>query len=201
MGLADDPQSAARALAEGTLRGVESEAWQHFVVAWPLIERFIRARLVAKRLSHRLLEDCGQNVFTRVWVFRKTYRGASEAEFWAWLRSICDNERRRTQSRERRTPTPGERGAGTAGGPPALADPAELPPAQVASREAFAVLRECLERLDAKHRKVIELVYFRPQLSERAAAEVLGWSASNVHKVKTEALRRLLRCLRRKGSE
>lgn len=198
-GASDPPRTAVESLACGALRGPRDEAWRLFRVAWPLMERFVKARLVREKIAWNLLEDCGQNVFTRVWRYRCGYRGETEGQLWKWIRTIADNERKRMQGREAARPAhvsllgDGEDIARN----PAAADDDSL--RKTIDAEQAAALRDCLSQLDEKHRSVIELAYFPPALSERAAAEVLGWSASNIHKIKTDAQRKLLRCLRSKG--
>lgn len=186
-------------LATGELRVEESHAWKLFEASWGVLERFVRVRLITCGLREKLLDDCGQEVFTRVWRFRTSYRGTTEAEFWCWLRQICDNERRRILSRE----------AARATGPLPELEQEDAGRARMASSEnAFntsvlnenlAGLRACLQHLETRHRQVIELAYFDPMLPERSIAELLGCSASNVHKLKVEGLRFLQACLVRKG--
>lgn len=192
-------QEAVLALAAGALRAEHAHAWSTFDRAWPAVERFVRARLTRASLSVALLQDCGQNVFARVWAFRLNYRGASEGEFWKWIRQICDNERRRIQERSARAaahevaPDPSE---------VSLTSPiTDGSPNEAMLREAVVALRECVGRLPPDGAGVIRLLYGSPALSERAAAEVLGVSASTVHKLKVDALERLSRCMESRGFE
>jgi RNA polymerase sigma factor (sigma-70 family) len=183
-------------LAAGGLRAGPDEAWLWLEAAWRPVERFVRARLLSRHLSAGQLEDCGQNVFVRVWQFRSSYRGTTEAEFWRWLTQICDNERRRLGQREGRRamaslPLEDEAPPGEQVGADA-ADAANR-------REELAAVRLCLDELDDKRRRVLELVYFDPELPERAIAELLECSPANVHKLKVEGLRLIQACLGRKG--
>jgi RNA polymerase sigma factor (sigma-70 family) len=188
------PPPAIAQLATGALRAAEPEAWRLFEQAWLSIERFVLHRLRRHKLSDRWLADCGQEVVTRVWKFRTGYRGTTEPEFWRWLCQICDNEVRRTLGRAGRN-VPGT--LPTEGGDEALiAKPDGL---DTAGHEELAALRECLARLDAERRRVVEWAYLEPSLSERAIAELLECSSSNVHKLKHEGLRWLAACLARKG--
>jgi RNA polymerase sigma factor (sigma-70 family) len=199
--VADKPgnEPPIESLARGELRAEQNAAWKLFEAAWPTLERFVRVRLMVAGLPENLVADCGQEVFTRVWKFRTSYQGTTEAEFWRWLQQICDNERRRCLGRRagrmvgsladgdseegrHREATNPDRAAGT-----------------LALREELAALRDCLEELDSNRRQVIDLAYFDPALSERAIAAVLGCSPSNVHKLKMEGLRQLQACLARKG--
>ena len=166
---------------------------------WLTLERFVRTRLIGGGLQKRLLSDCGQEVFARVWRFRKGYRGTTEGEFWRWVRQICDNERRRILGRE----------AARAGGPTRMADlqgRGEAVPAtpdetfkQTTLNEQLSVLHECMRGLDASRRRVIDLAYLESALTERAIAELIGCSSSNAHKIKVEGLRLLAACLARHG--
>ena len=186
-------QHAVLALAAGELRADPRCAWSAFEVAWPAIERFVRARLLFAGLQQGLLEDCGQNVFLRVWYFRTAYRGTDEAAFWSWIGRICDNERYRIVGREQRR---------VAAESPALdSEPSTTddPGVQLHGREALFALHECLLSLPADQRRIIELVCLAPAMSERAAAAAVGCSAANVHRVKSLALTALRDCLTRKG--
>ncbi len=192
-----DPHSAAANLALGQLRGSAAEAWRLMDGAWLVLERFVRLRLINARLPTRLVEDCGQEVFTRVWRFRASYRGSTEAEFWRWLGRICENEVRRISCREARHAGP-LAAADASAVPGLLTDPNQTADTAVLGEELTA-LRECIRTLDDGRRRVIEMAYFEPILPERAIAELLNCSPSNVHKLKTEALRSLRTCLERKG--
>ncbi len=194
-----DPASSIGALAEGKLRGDDAEAWRLFGDVWLALERFVRTRLLGRGLPKRLLSDCGQEVFARVWRFRKGYRGTTEGEMWRWIRQICDNERRRILARE----------AARAGVPAGMADrdgPGEAAPAttdetfeQTTLNEQLSVLHECMRGLDAGRRRIIELAYLESALTERAIAELIGCSSSSAHKLKVEGLRLLAACLARHG--
>jgi RNA polymerase sigma factor (sigma-70 family) len=193
------PTSSIASLAAGTLRGSERSAWKLFEAAWPMLERFVHVRLITRGLPEKLLADCGQEVFTRVWRFRTSYQGATEAEFWRWLRQICDNERRRILRREAARET----------GSLSNLDPVETGCAPTRKQddaisttllnEELVGLQECLHELESGRRRVIELAYFDPVLPERSIAELLGCSPSNVHRLKVEGLRLLQACLARKG--
>jgi len=193
---ADPAQQAVCDLATGCLRTSPDAAEELLRRGSAVLERFIRVRLLSRKLPLRLLEDCGQNVLTRVWQFRASYRGSSQAEFWRWLQQICDNERRRILEREaRRTMAP-------------LSEEDNAEPVQHATStldaaaaltEELAALKDCLAHLDEKYRRVIELTYFPPALPERAIAQMLECSPANVHKLKDQGLGLLLACLGRKG--
>jgi len=61
--------------------------------------------------------------------------------------------------------------------------------------------QECLDKLSEKQMRIIALLYFKPEMTERAAAEIIGWSSAYVHKVKKQAINILRKCLEGKGIE
>ena len=192
--------NAAHELAEGALRGPAEAAWRTVERAWGPLERFVRARLLARGLPLGALSDCGQHIFTRVWTHRRQYRGGTEGEFWSWMRRICDNERLRWLEREARRRERFE----------SLVEPdqqtapagrAADPPLALLNEERTAALQDCLLRLNERQREVLELTYFDPELPERAIAELLDCSRAYVHKLKAAGLRNLRACLERKGVE
>ena len=245
-----DPNHAVLRLARGDIGDEPGEAWRLIETAWPALTRFVQQRLVAKKIPREWVLDCGQNVFRRVWKYRKGYRGTTESEWWAWLRMITDNELRRLMASEGRQPIPatdfeGRSGSGGDGssdgegstsafsGTSALEDPRFADAHRrgrstsagaddggaggsgsggtghglggdptldaVLDRESREKVRDCIERLPATHRKVVELIFLRKELSERAVAAAFGCSPSYVHKVKSQALERLRRCMKSKG--
>lgn len=200
MGMPPNADAAVERLAHGGLRGDADTAWRLMQSAWTLLERFVLGRLSITRAPPLWRSDCGQNVFVRIWMFRHGYRGASEAEFWTWIRRICDNERRRIQSRQRmeRLAFPSWSADGPSSSPPlSSADPLE----DAAMGEALRRLKDCLILLPDRHQRIIAWTYFPPELSERAIAVLLGVSPSRVHKLKTDALGQLRECMRQHDTE
>ena len=207
----DDPSGRAIArLASGGIGGPPNEALELVELAWPELARFVQQRLVYRGAPRRSLGDCGQNVFRRVWKYRQGYRGATESEWWGWVRRITDNELRRWLESERRHPVTqtdlDDRVRGAQEDDPASDSLAPMPDAAdptfdtVENREAVGRIRGCLGRLTGIHRKVIEQIYLRGGLSERAVAELLECSPSYVHKLKAQALERLRQCMEAKAN-
>ena len=201
-----DPDRAILRLARGEIAGPPRGAWQLMDHAWPSLTRFVQQRLVYRGAPERSVQDCGQNVFRRVWKYRKGYRGATEAEWWAWVRRITDNELRRYMSSEGRHPltqTDLEARAGVAEDeslePGSNVDRSEPTVDAVIDHESADEIRDCLGRLPKLHRKIVELIYLRGELSERAVAGLLDCSPSYVHKVKSQAIEKLRRCMESKG--
>lgn len=193
------PPNPIADLAAGALGGPDCVAWPAFERAWMSLERFVAIRLRRSGWPPDQIEDCGQNVFSRVWQYRRTFRGETEGQFWSWVLTICDNEVRRMAERGRGRPSmfpssPELSSEGSEGREP-------NPDATAALEEELRRLRTCLSRLDEKQRMVIELTYFEPALTERAAAALLAISPSYVHKIKAKSLALLEDCLRQKGVE
>ncbi len=202
-----NPDDAIVRLAHGEIGGTPTDAWRLIDRAWPSLTRFVQQRLRAKGAPRESVSDCAQNVFRRVWKYRRSYRGATESEWWGWLRMITDNEMRRILVAEGRQPTPqsdferpgeDEASDGFGDAPP---DASFVNPTldSVLGDETALEIHDCLSRLPAQHRKVVELIYLRGELTERAVAEVIECSASYVHKLKSQAIERLRRCMEKKG--
>jgi len=204
------PQTVIESLASGGLGGHPHAVWNLIEASWPMLQRFVLRRLCHGGIRRNMLEDCGQIIMERVWRFRKTYKGSSEGEFWNWLKRICDNERIRLEMKEEKQPVRQAdlSGASSAGGTkdsenetlerivtthvdPIIDD--------VEMQESLSALRECLDGLEERHLKVIELLFFRAELTERAAAEVMDCSAAYVHKLKVQGIEDLRQCLESKG--
>jgi len=197
-------------LAAGGLHDRPREVWELIERAWPTLQRFVLQRLLYGGIRKSLVEDCGQMVMERVWNYRLTYKGTTEGAFWAWLRRICDHERLRMQVRDRKHPIaqtdldgglPSEKPT-----PPAMTGSGEPPTGRfdptvesAAMQETLNALKECLGELDTKQRLVIDLLFFRAELPERAVAQIMDCSPAYVHKLKRQAVEVIRRCLKNKG--
>jgi len=202
-----DPNRSIERLARGEIADDPDVAFRLMDQAWPVLTRFVQQRLLHRKIPREWVKDCGQNVFRRVWKYRKSYRGTTESEWWAWVRMITDNELRRLMAAESRHPIPQSDLESRTGSPEEPDFREERPDARpgdptvdsVFDRETRTEVRACLGKLAPTHRKVVDLIYLRGELSERAVAEVLGCSPSYVHKLKAQAIERLRRCMERKG--
>jgi RNA polymerase sigma factor (sigma-70 family) len=203
-------QEAVASLARGALRAPPNQAWSQVDAAWPVLLRFVLSRLGRQGFPRFLWEDCVQAVMERVWKYRATYHGDGEASFWAWMYRICDNEARRMWAREKKQPLSESsllacnESGGNCG--------AELNPftwfqesdqsdeaTNCENSELWEALKHCLAELGEIQALVIDLLYIGTEMTERAAAEVVGCSRPYVHKVKKQALHQLLKCLEGKG--
>lgn len=205
-----EPHQAVTALAEGALGNDPEAAWSLIEAAWPLLIRFVLYRLRHQGLPNYLLEDGAQAVMERVWKYRRSYRGHREASFWAWLRRICDNERKRAWAREKKQPvsestlqggTETSAHHGLEQAPLAWGAESARPDkdADLEEQEVVRALIDCLSRLNNQQGRIIALMYLKTELTERAAAEVLNRSPSYIHKLKMQALEALRMCLESKG--
>lgn len=192
------PQASVLALAAGRLRAEPQSSWELFQAAWPLLQRYVVLRLAGGGLSGDRLGDCAQNAFVRIWAHRRSYRGSSEGEFWKWITRICDNERFRFTRRSARHDLAAD-GMPAAAPNPGLAGSIAPDVDTVELDDACLALRACLAGLAPLEAEVVQIIYFEPALSERAAAQLLDLSPATVHKLKVQALASLAACLRSKG--
>jgi RNA polymerase sigma factor (sigma-70 family) len=197
----ENPSPAIERLACGGLSGRREEFWAHFNLAWPILERFAKFRVSRRGLEENLVRDCVQNAFERVCRYRAGYRGTTEGEFWAWFGKVCDNSLRTALRKERRHPrnfSDLNQFEEVAFVTPSMK---MNPGVTVENRDAFQALELCLQEIDELGRTVICLRYWPPQLSQRAAAELLGCSPAQVFKLEHRSLKLLLSCLTAKGVE
>ena len=190
-----DANSSLQALAEGGLRQPGNDFWPAFQGAWPLLERFTKYRVKSAQIPQNLSKDCVQEFFRRVCRYRMSYRGRSEGELWAWLGRVFDNARRDMVRRELGRPVrqvPFDSSILENSHSQERFDP-------FGGGDNFAALEICLKRLGQEDRIVIQLRYFEPRMSQRAAAATLGCSAGWVCKIEKKVLRELLECMRAKG--
>lgn len=126
---------------------------RHHVRVFRFVLRFVRNEAVA--------EDLISEVFLDVWRQAAKFEGRSAAS--TWMLSIArfkalSSLRRRTED---------ELDEETAG---AIEDQADDPEVAVAKKDKGAMLRQCIGRLSAEHREIIDLVYYH----EKSVEEVAG---------------------------
>jgi DNA-directed RNA polymerase specialized sigma24 family protein len=130
------------------------------------------ARRVALKVPVAAVEDVTSEVL--VSALQSAFDGSSEGEFGVWLRTITARRIADFHRRPRAVTVP-------------LEDVSAEAPSDGVVLVADAVER-VLSRLSAEHRRVVEAVVFEG----RAASEVDGVSAANVHQI-TSRFRRALR--------
>jgi len=196
-------ERALEELAAGALRGPEGRAFRLFETAWPALAPRVAAFLGSLGVRRDSAEDCGQAALLRVWRFRRSYRGASAPELFAWMYAIFRNEAARAAGGPS-GPLPAR---GTAGDDQLEPEPTErvLEPDPTAgaaeARDDLRALEECLATLEEDLRRVVELLYGAAPMTEREAQAVLGISKSYVNVRRRQALEALARCLTGKGVE
>jgi RNA polymerase sigma factor (sigma-70 family) len=204
-----DAEEALVELASGALRGPVGRAWSTFDRAWPALLRRLATAQRALGVRAELRDECGQAVLARVWKGRAGYRGGNAAELASWIHTICRREHVRLLESLARNPRPAsdladhdpdddlrntlpeaERTTGRAASPSSVAQ----------RRDTLRALEDCIARLDADLREVVELLYSPDAPTERDVAAILGCSKSQVNVLRQRALRVLTGCMNRKGA-
>lgn len=124
---------------------------RHHVRVYRFVLRLVRNEATA--------EDLISEVFLDVWRQAAKFEGRSAASTW-----ILSMARFKALSSLRRR-TEAELDDETAG---AIEDPEDDPETVLAKKDKGAALRQCLEKLSAEHREIVDLVYYH----EKSVAEV-----------------------------
>jgi RNA polymerase sigma-70 factor (ECF subfamily) len=149
------------------------------------VYRFV-LRLVRNEQS---AEDLMSEVFLDVWRQASRFEGRSAVS--TWLLAIA---RFKALSLLRRRPEE-ELDEGLAEG---IEDPSDDPEVIVQKRDKSALLRECLKRLSAEHREVIDLVYYHEKSVEEVA-KIVGIPEATVKTRMFYARKRLSELLKAAG--
>jgi len=126
---------------------------RHHVRVYRFVLRLVRNEATA--------EDLISDVFLDVWRQAAKFEGRSAVS--TWMLSIA---RFKALSVLRRRPEE-ELDEGTAD---TIADQADDPEVVLAKKDKGAVLRQCLTKLSAEHREIVDLVYYH----EKSVVEVAG---------------------------
>jgi RNA polymerase sigma-70 factor (ECF subfamily) len=138
-----------------------------------------------------LAEDLVSEVFLDVW--RHAGQFAQRAAASTWLLSIA-RHKALSALRKRKDAPLDETTAG------AIPDTCDDPEVAVARSEQGAILRDCLQRLSANHREIIDLAYYQGMRIE-AVAEILGIPPNTVKTRMFHARRQLASLLQAAGVE
>ncbi len=155
-----------------------------------IVGKFLRQVIKLVRrfgLSIDEAEDVSQEVFLRVWRGLPSFRG--EARLRSWILRIAVREASRRLAGRRQFANEPLRPAET------IPAPQESPVENASQVEREAYLRQALERLPGKHRKVIVLRYLE-ELSCEEVSEVLGCSVGTVHSRLHHARKKLKRIMK-----
>jgi len=124
---------------------------RHHVRVYRFVLRMVRNEATA--------EDLISEVFLDVWRQAQKFEGRSAVSTW-----ILSMARFKALSALRRR-TEDELDDETAG---TIEDPGDDPETALAKKDKGAALRQCLEKLSAEHREIVDLVYYH----EKSVAEV-----------------------------
>ncbi len=158
-------------------------------------------RIVGRRVPRDDIEEVAHDVFVRAWSSLPSFRNDSPFQWWLSkiaVRTCHDYWRERYRSKETPASSLGEDLAdwleGAAGGEPdASFNSAE---SRMHARDA---MMKALSRLSPSDRAVIELVHLEER-PVREAADLLGWTVSNV-KVRAHRARKKLKKILEKMEE
>ena len=163
---------------------------------WELI-----LRIVKRHIPKNDIEDVAQNVFLRIYRSLGVFKG--RGSFKSWISSIAvrtcyDYWRKAYQSHEIPMNSLTEKQRGWLENSITDQSEAELNE-RGREKEAAELLEYALCKLSAEDRMVIELVYLEGY-SGKEAAELLGWSVSNV-KVRSFRLKKKLKAILTEAKE
>jgi len=154
---------------------------RHHVRVYRFVLRLVRNEATA--------EDLISEVFLDVWRQAAKFEGRSAVS--TWMLSIA---RFKALSLLRRRPEE-ELDEETAA---AIADQADDPEVVLAKKDKGAALRQCLTRLSAEHREIIDLVYYHEKSVEEAAG-IVGIPEATVKTRMFYARKKLSELLREAG--
>jgi RNA polymerase sigma-70 factor, ECF subfamily len=163
-------QAALRALFE-----------RHHPRVFRFIVRLVRNDAVAEELSNE--------VFMEVW--RNASNFAQRSSVLTWILSIAHN-RTISSLRKRREETWDADAAADA------VDGEDDPEVSAQKTDKSAVMRQCMERLSADHREVIDLVYYH-EMSIAEVSEIVGIPENTVKTRMFHARRKLSELLKAAG--
>ncbi len=156
---------------------------------------FARYRVPVYRFLLRMVrneataEELNGDVFLEVWRHAATFEGRSAVSTWifsiARFKALSALQRRREEELD-------EGEAGT------IEDKADDPEIALAKKDKAAVLRQCLEKLSAEHREIVNLVYYQHKSVEQIAG-IIGIPVATVKTRMFYARKKLSDLLRKQG--
>jgi len=154
---------------------------RHHVRVYRFVLRLLRNESTA--------EDVLSEVFLDVWRQAEKFEGRSAAA--TWMLSIARFKALSVLRRQGEAELDDE----TAG---AIADHADDPESALAKKDKGAVLRQCLTRLSAEHREIIDLVYYHEKSVEEVAG-IVGIPEATVKTRMFYARKKLSELLKERG--
>jgi RNA polymerase sigma-70 factor (ECF subfamily) len=176
----DDPHLIQR-IAGGDRLAMQVLFGRHRVRVFRFVLRFVRDEAGA--------EDILAEVFLDVWRQAGKFEGRSSVS--TWLLSIA-RFKALSYVRQRRDAPYDEEAAAE------IADEADDPEIEIAKRDKGAALRQCLQKLTAEHREIIDLVYYHEKSVEEVA-QITGVPAATVKTRLFYARQKLSEILKRAG--
>ena len=138
-----------------------------------------------------LAEDVVSEVFLHAWRGAGNFQAKSKVS--TWLLAIAHNKAKDALQRRRHEYLSDDDAA-------AIEDPADNPEATWSKKERGALLQECLTKLPAAQREVIDLVYYHHKSVEEVA-QIVGVQAATVKTRMFYARSRLAQMLTQAGIE
>ena len=168
-------------IADGDRLAMQVLFARHHVRVYRFVLRLVRNEATA--------EDLISDVFLDIWRQAGKFEGRSAAS--TWMLSIARFKalsvlRKRTEE---------ELDEETAG---AIEDHSDDPEVSLAKRDKAAMLRQCLSKLSAEHREVVDLVYYHEKSVEEAAG-IVGIPEATVKTRMFYARKKLSELLKEQG--
>jgi RNA polymerase sigma-70 factor (ECF subfamily) len=170
-------------IAQGDKRALQTLYGRHNVRVYRFALRFLNDEAMA--------EDMVSEVFFDVW--RQAERFEARSKVSTWLLAIAHNKAKDALQRRRHEYLSDDDAA-------AIEDPADNPEATWSKKERGALLQECLTKLPAAQREVIDLVYYHHKSVEEVA-QIVGVQAATVKTRMFYARSRLAQMLTEAGIE
>jgi len=179
---ASDEALVAR-VADGDRRAIRLLLARHQQTVFRFVLRFVADRATA--------EDIVSEVFIELW--RQAARFEGRARLSTWLLAIARNKALSVM--RQRVDQPLEDSVAEA-----IPDDAATAEENLDATKRGAILRDCLTRLSAAHREIIDLVYYHEKSVEEAAT-IVGAPAATVKTRMFYARRRLAELVKAAGIE
>jgi RNA polymerase sigma-70 factor (ECF subfamily) len=183
---ASDEALVAR-VADGDRRAIRLLLARHQQTVFRFVLRFV-LRFVADRAT---AEDIVSEVFIELW--RQAARFEGRARLSTWLLAIARNKALSVMRQHVDQPLEDSVAE-------AIPDDAATAEENLDATKRGAILRDCLTRLSAAHREIIDLVYYHEKSVEEAAT-IVGAPAATVKTRMFYARRRLAELVKAAGIE
>jgi RNA polymerase sigma-70 factor (ECF subfamily) len=178
---ASDDESLIRRIAAGDKLAMQVLFGRYQVRIFRFLLRFVKDEAQA--------EDLISEVFLDVWRQAGRFEARSSVSTWllgiARFKALSAVRRRRDESLDE------DYAAG-------IADDGDTPDIALQKKDKGAVLRQCLHKLSADHREIIDLVYYHEKSVEEVA-EILGIPGNTVKTRMFYARQKLSEILRHAG--